>query len=390
MVTGIVEADNEKDAAALLRKKNYFVVTMALNTPQFYFIQRLTERMTHVKSSDVTNFTRQLSTMIVAGLMLPDALSILEKQATSAGFQKIIQDIEQRLISGSSLTDALSRYPNVFSPIFLALIRAGEASGSLDTVLVRLSDTLESQQEFRNKIKGAMIYPIIILIAMIAVIIIMMTVVIPKLTELYSEFEMDLPFTTKILISTSTFTVKNLPFLVIGTAVAVYAFLRWKKTPVGRQAIDTLLLKLPLIGDLIAKITLVEFTRTFSMLTFSGIHILDSLKMLRSSLGNVVFESAITDVASKVEKGFPLGDSFGMHAVFPPILPQMIRVGEETGKLHETMMKLSEYFQSESEHLVKALTAAIEPLIMVVLGVGVGFIVISVITPIYNLTSNFR
>jgi len=170
----------------------------------------------------------------------------------------------------------------------------------------------------------------------------------------------------------------------------VVGYRRWRKTKNGEIVMDTVVLKLPIFGELQKKIILVEFTRTLGMLIASGIHILEGLRILKDALGNVLFRNAIADISKKVEKGYPLGDSFAQYAIFPPIVAQMMKVGEETGKLDDTLLKLSRYFQTESENLVKGLTAAFEPIIMVVLGVGVGFIVISVITPIYNLTSSIK
>jgi type IV pilus assembly protein PilC len=178
--------------------------------------------------------------------------------------------------------------------------------------------------------------------------------------------------------------------MIIAIVGGVVGFRKWRKTASGQLMVDKLLLRLPLFGELQKKIILVEFTRTLGMLISSGIHILEGLRILKESLGNVIFRNAIGEVAKKVEKGFPLGDSFAQYEVFPPIVSQMMKVGEETGKLDDTLLKLSKYFQTESENLVKGLTTAIEPIIMVVLGVGVGFIVISVITPIYSLTSQFK
>jgi type IV pilus assembly protein PilC len=190
--------------------------------------------------------------------------------------------------------------------------------------------------------------------------------------------------------ATSGFFVHWWWLMIFGGIGVVAAFRAWRKTPEGQLIVDTLILKVPLFGELQKKIMLVEFTRTLGMLVASGIHILEGLRILRDSLDNVVFRNAISEIAKKVEKGFPLGDTFAQYDVFPTIVSQMMKVGEETGRLDDTLLKLSKYFESESEHLVKGLTTAIEPIIMVFLGVGVGFIVISVITPIYNLTSQFK
>jgi type II secretory pathway component PulF len=224
----------------------------------------------------------------------------------------------------------------------------------------------------------------------VVVVTIMMTVVIPKLTEMYKDFGTTLPWSTQLLMNISEFFVKFWWLTGIIAVALVILFNRWRKTILGEFVVDTIILKIPVWGDLQRKIILVDFTRTLGMLIGSGIHILDGLKILKDALGNVLFRNAIFEIAQKVEKGFSLGDSFAQHEIFPPIVSQMVKVGEETGKLDDTMSKLANYFSSETEHMVKGLTTLIEPIIMVVLGVGVGFIVISVITPIYSLTNQIK
>jgi general secretion pathway protein F len=385
----LVEAPTESVASKLLHDKQLFVISLSQQTSQLS-VTNFTQQFKKISQNDIVNFTRQLATMMVAGLSLPEALSIIRSQTTNSVFIAILQDIEHQIVGGGSLADALSKYPNIFTNTYIALIRAGESSGTLDRVLARLADILESQKEFRSKVSGAMIYPVIIVIGMTGVVFIMMTVVVPKLTDLYKDFNIDLPMSTKILMNTSSFFVHWWWLMILVIVGGVTLFSRWRKSPEGELIVDTLILKIPLFGELQKKIMLVEFTRTLGMLIASGIHILEGLRILRESLGNVVYRNTITEIAKKVEKGLPLGDTFAQFDVFPLIVSQMMKVGEETGKLDDTLLKLSSYFESESEHLVKNLTTAIEPLIMVVLGVGVGFIVISVITPIYNLTSQFK
>ncbi len=386
--TGLVDAPEKSAAVRLLKEKGLFVVSLSLaeDSP----LSSITNRIQRVGFNEIVNFTRQLSTMITAGLTLPDALSILRQQTTNPVLSDMLRDVERQIVGGGTLSAALSHYPKYFSNIYISLIKAGEASGLLDKVMARLSENMEAQREFRGKVTGAMIYPAIIVVAMVIVVGIMMTVVMPKLTDLYKEFNIDLPVTTRILIGISDFSVKYWWLVLLMLGGAMYGFLRWKKTRTGEYIVDGLILKLPVFGPLQTKTILVEFTRTLSMLVASGIHILDALKILRNSLGNVRYRLAVDDISKKVEKGFPLGDSFAQHKEFPPIVSQMMKVGEETGKIDETLQKVSVYFQSEVEVLVRGLTAAIEPIIMVVLGVGVGFIIISVITPIYNLTAQFK
>lgn len=388
IVVGKVDAPSREVAIRLLHDKQLFVFNLtevkeSVNLASFGLGQ-------HVSFNEVVNFTRQLSTMVTAGLSLPESLTILRNQTKNKVMVEMLKDIEYQIVGGGNLADALNKYPKYFSATYRALVRAGEASGTLDQILSRLAETMESQREFRSKVQGAMIYPVIIVIGMGAVVFIMMTVVVPKLTDLYKDFDIELPWSTQFLISVSQIFVQFW-WLMIGGAILGFAlFSRWRKTEAGELVVDKLLLKLPVFGELQKKIILVEFTRTLGMLIASGIHILEGLSILKDSLANVVFRNAIADIAKKVEKGLPLGTTFAAHEVFPPIVSQMMKIGEETGKLDETLLKLSKYFQSESENMVKGLTTAIEPIIMVFLGVGVGFIVVSVITPIYNLTSQFK
>jgi len=387
-IRGIVEGPSEEQAARLLREKQLVIASLIqiVDSP----FAGIMAKLQRVGFSDIVNFTRQLSTMITAGLSLPQSLSILREQTTNPEFIKMLVDIEHQIVGGGNLAAALSKYPTHFSPIYVSLIRAGESSGYLDKVLARLAETMESQRDLNGKVQGAMIYPVIIIVGMIIVSGVMMVVVVPKLTELYKDFNISLPMTTQILIVLSNFAINFWWLLILGAIGSGILFRKWKQTPLGERIIDTYMLKIPVFGNLQNKIILVEFTRTLSMLLSAGIHILDAFKTLKYSLGNVLYRDAIEDIGKKVEKGLSLGDAFKSHKEFPPIVSQMVKVGEETGKMDETLLKLSVYFQSDAEILVKGLTTAIEPIIMVFLGLGVGFIVISVITPIYNLTAQFK
>ncbi len=388
-VSGLVEAPNEQTAARLVREKKLFVTSLALKSEGLN-LQSIVDKFKRISFKDTVNFTRQMATLSVAGLSLPESLSIIRSQTKNPALQTMYVDIEHHVLSGGSFANALSRYPKVFSPVYIALVKSGEASGSLDKILTRMAETLENQMEFRAKVKSAMIYPVIIILAMIIVVFIMMTVVVPRMTELYGDFGVDLPFTTRLLIGVSNFFVNFWWVLILGVIGGGYGFYKWKKTLVGQTIVDSLILKIPLIGDLQTKVILSEFTRTLGMLVGSGIHILDALAFLKDSMGNVLFKAAVTDIAVKIEKGYPMGDTFAIHEVFPVIVSQMIKVGEETGKLDESLIKLSQYFERESDHLLKNLTTALEPAIMVFLGVGVGFIVFSIITPIYSLTNQIK
>jgi len=337
---------------------------------------------------DKVNFTRQLSTMITAGLPLTDALSILETQASPV-MRKIVAEILTSVQGGGSLADAMERHPQAFDQVYVALVRSGEAAGILDDVLNRLAQNLEKQRDFQSKVKGAMIYPAIVITGMILVALIMIIFVIPRLTVLYEEFEAELPIITKIMLGISKF-ISSFWWLGISLiAGGLYLLRITSHHPAFKKKYDELYFRIPVLGNLRRQVMFTEFSRTLGLLVGAGILVVDALNIVKGSMGSPVYEEAISKTTDQVEKGFPLAVALARTEVFPPLLPQMIAVGEETGKLDEVLGKISAYFEQEAETLVKGLTTAIEPLIMIVLGIGVGFLVIAVIMPIYNLTSQF-
>ena len=384
-VMGFVEAASDMAAAKLLRNRGFIVIDLKPSYENLFSIfSRFTKRVT---SGDVTNFTRQMSTMINAGLPITESLVILRTQSKPS-FSSLVTQILADVEGGESLSNSLSKFPKVFSPTYIALVKAGETGGVLDKILLRLADNMERSQEFKGKVKSALVYPIIIVIGMLVVSAIMMIFVIPRMTDLYTQFDAELPFTTKILISTSNFSQKFWPLILLSVVVGIFLIKAYAKTKSGRNKIDSLLLNIPLIWSLNRQVILTELTRTLSLMVGSGVAILDGLKITRDVIRNSVIAEAMDDVSLNVAKGFPIAYSFAKHAeAFPFILPQMIAVGEETGKMDEVLSKVSHVFETESEQKLKALTAAIEPIIMIFLGIGVGFLVISVIMPIYNLTT---
>jgi type IV pilus assembly protein PilC len=386
-VNGVVEAKDKKTALAIIREKGLFCFT--LNEKKENILIQINNRFFNkVGISDLSAFTRQLATMVAAGLPLTDALFILRSQGKgllSKATDEILRDIQ----GGSTLADALKKYPKIFSPVYVSLVRAGESAGVLDNILSRLADNLETQREFQSKIKGALLYPIIIVVGMGAVMLIMMVLVIPKLTSLYSEFDAELPPTTQILISISNFMVKFWWMMILGLVGLGYLYKAFNKTAAGKRKLDELKFKIPIAGKLQNQVILAEFTRTLGLLVGAGVSIVEALQISSKTANNLVIEEGINVANEQVEKGFPLSSALMENPVFPPILGQMLSVGEETGKLDEVLLKVSKFFQSESEESLKGLTTAIEPLIMILLGVGVGFLVIAIILPIYNLTSQF-
>ena len=343
-----------------------------------------------ISQKQVATFTRQLSTMITAGLPLTDALQLLKSQTGERTMMtELVEEALNSVRGGRTLGTALNKYRSMLGEAYIASIDAGEAGGVLDKVLAQLADNLEKDTEFRGKVQGAMIYPVIVVVGMIAVSIIMMVVVVPKLLGLYADFGSKMPTPTLILMGISSFMTRFwflIPVLVGG---GLMFFKVGDKNEKFRLKRDEYILKIPIFGKLIQITIVANSVRTLSMLLSSGVPLVDSMRIVSRVAGNEVYLQAFLKISERVQKGFSIADSFADTAVFPPIVTQMVETGESTGKLDEVLMKVAGYFSVEAEQAVKSLTSAIEPLIMIVLGIGVAFLVIAVIMPIYNLTSQF-
>ncbi len=384
---GEIEAGDEHTAALILRKKGLVVISIKLsNKKEGDLFDQVFNR---VSFNDVVTLTRQLATMVGAGLVLSEAIDILIEQQSNKKLKKALEEISHDIKGGLPLATALGQHPDIFPAVYRNLVKAGESSGKLDEVLLKMADGLEKDREFRARIKGALIYPIIVIVMMISVMIIMMVFVIPKLTDLYKESTLDLPLPTKILISMSDLFVNFWWVGIILTIILVVAFRRWVKTPDGALGYDKLLLKIPLVGKIIQNTTMTNFNRTFGLLISAGVPLLEAISMVTDLTTNMVYKNALKACYAGVEKGLSFSAQINALPVFPKITGQMIRVGEETGKLDEVFYKMAEFFESESDHLVKNLTTAIEPIVIIILGLGVAFLVISIILPIYKLTTSF-
>lgn len=384
---GVVEARGQKQAVNTLRERGFWVISIqpkgegVLAGFKNGFFRR-------VKETDRVNFTRQLATMIKAGLPITEALSILEYQSNPAMGQAV-GEILREVEAGGSLSAALEKRPDIFNQIYISLVRAGEAAGALDDVLSRLADNLEKQREFNAKIKGAMIYPVIVILGMVGVSAIMVVFVVPKMMTIYEEFQAELPMATKILLAISKLATSYWWFSLIMIVGLVFGFRILVKKPQFMVLMDGFLFRLPLIGNLRRQVLLTEFCRTLGLLIGSGVLVVEALGIVQRSLKSSTFFKAVKNATKEVERGLSLTAALARTEVFPPIMTQMIAVGEETGKVDEILFKVSLYFQQEADAKVKVLTTAMEPIILVVMGVGVAFLMMAVIMPIYNLTSQF-
>jgi len=380
-----IESDSENAVADYLKANDLLPIEIKQQKDQMKF-----SLLDNVGFIDVVNFTRQLAIMLNAGLTLVDCFEILKKQTVKKSLFKIIDEIDSDLRGGKSFSSSLLKYPHVFPKLYVALVKSGEASGKLSEILLKLSDNLEKQREFQGKTKSALIYPLVILIAMGIVMFVTITFVIPKLLDLYKDFNVDLPVTTLLLIKVSSFFQNFWPMIIAGIAGLIVLGGQYAKTASGRLMIDTYALKMPVFSNIIKTSALVDSTRTLSILINSGVSILDGLNIVIDTTNNLVYQNAYRNILRQVEKGISLGVAMENENVFPIILIQMVMVGEQTGHLDETLGRISRYFEMESELAMKTITTLIEPFILVILGLGVGFLVLSVITPIYSLTNSFK
>lgn len=388
IVQGAIDAKDEAEALRYLRSKELLPIQIKKDADSF--MTKYFSFLNKISNNDVILFTRQISSMLTSGLTLMRALQIYKDQLQNPQMIEIVGGIIRDIEEGKSLSFSIAKYPQVFSPIYISLIKAGESAGLLDKVLLRLANNMEKQAKLRATVKGALLYPAIVITLMIIVIFIMMIFVIPQLSALYTNLNVPLPLPTKVVIGLSTFVGTFWPLIVALIGGFIFFFRRWKKTLEGQLIIDDIILKLPLFGKLIRQTILSEFARTFGLLVGTGTLVVESLIQTADTTGNIHFKNAIKGVANQVEKGVAVGDSMSAYPLFPPMLIQLVKVGEQTGKIDETLGKASEYFEEEVNQQVRTLTTAMEPFIMVVLGVGVAFLIISVITPIYSLISNLQ
>ncbi|MFA5933342.1 MAG: type II secretion system F family protein [Microgenomates group bacterium] len=385
---GDVETVDEFQAATLLRRKRLIIISIKEKNKNK---ENLFEKtFNKIPFSAVVIMTRQLATMIQAGLVLSEALDILQDQQENKKFKKVLADILADIKGGLDFASALQKFPEVFPPIYSQLVAAGQASGKLDTILLQLATNLEKEREFQGKIRGAMIYPVVVMTMMIGVMLIMVFFVMPKLLGLYSESNIELPLPTQIMIGFSNFMLGYWWALLIVLVIMIISFRRYSQTADGRLRIDSFLLRAPVIGKITSLIILTSFTRTFGLLVSSGLSILDSIKIVAAITGNRVYQDGLELAYQGVERGLSFSSQILRLKEFPRIIGQMIKTGEETGKLDEIMFKLADYFESESDNSLKNVTTLIEPIVLVVLGIGVGFLVISIILPIYQLTTNIK
>jgi type IV pilus assembly protein PilC len=338
-----------------------------------------------VKEADVILFCRQFSTMIDAGLPIIQCLDILYSQQENKTFKKMLKEIKDSVESGSTLAEALKKYPDQFNNLFVNMVSAGEAGGILDTILKRLSNYLEKAAKLKARVKGAMTYPIVTMLIAVVVVAVILVFVIPVFQEMFADFGSELPVFTQLVVNVSNFVKSNIIYIIIALALFFYAVKRFYKTEKGRGAIDRFVLKLPVFGVLLRKVAVAKFTRTMGTMLASGVAILEALDIVARTAGNMTIEKAIYTVRTAIAEGRTMSDPLAESGVFPAMVCQMIAVGESTGALDAMLEKIADFYDEQVDQAVENLTSLIEPFMLVFLGVTIGGLVVAMYLPIFKM-----
>ena len=378
---GVLVADTRDGAAAALKRNGVQVLTVRVQPASG------SQPFSKIKARDLAIFTRQFSVMIDAGLPLVQCLEILGSQQADKNFQKIINAVRGDVEQGATLQTALSKHPKAFNDLYVNMVGAGEAGGILDVILQRLSGYIEKSVKLTGKVKGAMTYPITVIVIAITVVAIIMVKVIPVFSQMYEGMGASLPFPTQICIMLSNLLIHYFIWLALGLIVVVVGIKQYYKSNTGHLAIDSLILKIPIIGELLRKVAVARFCRTLGTLTSSGVPILEGMDITARTAGNRVVQNAIMKSRDAVEQGRNIAGPLAETKVFPPMVIQMVGVGEATGALDAMLAKVADFYEDEVDNAVAAMTAMMEPLIIAILGGVIGFIVIAMYMPIFNLAN---
>ncbi|MBI3271141.1 MAG: type II secretion system inner membrane protein GspF [Planctomycetes bacterium] len=391
-VEGTLTASTEADAAGSLRRQNLVVLSLEEQREAGRMVKGLFggPPRPHVTTGDLAIFTRQLSTMISAGIPLLESLEILEEQAEDPGFKLRVAEVVAKVRGGSDFSDSLSEHPKLFSRIYVSMVRSGEASGQLDTILKRLAEYMEASEALKREIRSAMTYPTVSLALILAITISLMVFIVPKFKDIFISMGVELPLLTDYLLKTSDFMRDYFLFWVAGCVALFFVFLAYKKTPAGEKQWHRFLLYVPVFGPLFKKVAISRFARTFATLIQSGVPILGALEIVGNTIGNRVLEDAVKEARESVRQGATLGEPLAKSKQFPPMVTRMIAIGEKAGSLEQLLEKISEFYDQQVKASVKALTSLIEPLMIAVMGCLVGGIVLAIFLPILKIQEAVR
>ncbi len=389
-VDGIIESDNQKTARQKLKQKGIYATNIVEKSLADVQAKKETLKITigkKVKGSDITMMTRQFATLINANIPIVDTLEALSEQVENERLKMILTEAKQKVNEGVSIADALSPHVGVFSPLYINMIRAGEASGTLGLVLTRLAEYTEKQSVLKNKIISSMAYPVLMIFVSIIIIGILFAVVIPKITVVFEDMKTALPIYTTILIAVSNFVRQNFMYIGIFILLSIIIFSRYIKTPAGRRNWDEIKLKLPVFGKVIRLSSVSQFTRTLSTLHGAGVPLLQALDIVTNVVDNTVIKEALQSAKVDVSEGKSLASTLKKTSHFPPLVIHMITVGEKTGELEIMLKHVSDAYDIEVETRIQTLTSLLEPVMIIAMGGTVAFIVISILMPIMQMTN---
>lgn len=383
---GEIEAEDRFDVYRHVRKEGGTVISVSKKGKEKWNFEYWNARLSTIKEHDKIVFANNLAAMVGAGLSITRALSVSERQAKNPKLKKIVTQIRSDIQSGKTFNESLAKFPNVFSSIFVAMVRAGEESGELAEALRTVADQLERAYVLKKKIKGAMLYPAIIVVAIVGIGILMMVKVVPSLAATFSELNTDLPTSTKTIIAISNAMHSHIILTTVLFFLFVFALFTMPKTKYGRLGMDWLVLKIPVISELSKQINSARMARTFASLLSSGVDLVSALDISSKVLGNHYHGDILKSATKGVKKGEPLSKTFAANEhLFPPLVSEMVAVGEETGSLPELLRNVAEFYEGEVAQKTKDMSTIIEPFLMLLVGAAVGFFAIAMIAPIYSL-----
>jgi len=397
--SGELEAETQLELARILRKDGFYLIEIKaqgeksggsfLKKISTFDLKRVIEKIKGVSLEEKMMFSHNLSVMISSGIAFTRALSVLEKQTQSYKFKEVLRDLSQAITKGKNFSDAVSEHPKTFNKLFSSMIRAGEVAGNLDKSLDLLANQMEKEHELKSRVKGALIYPAVIIIAMIGIGILMMVTVVPQLKATFEDLGVDLPLTTQFIILLSDFLQVYWWLVIISLPAAAFGFKKAIATPVGKKFFSLFLLRMPVIKGLTLKINNANFSRTLSSLIEGGVPILQALKITSDVVGNEFYKKSILESSDAVKKGDNLYAALQRYPkLYTPLLLEMVEVGEEAGKLSELLVRVAEFYEGEVSDTTKNLSSIIEPVLMIVIGGVVGFFAVSVMQPIYGIVGN--
>ncbi len=383
LVTGTLVADNERLVLERLREMGYTPLEVGKEKKGLNL--EINIRPAKIKLKEVAIFSRQFATMVNSGLPILRALSILSEQVSNKELAKTLVAVRNDVEQGASLSGAMAKFPKAFNDLYIAMVKSGETGGMLDDVLLRLADVLEREVHLRQKIKSAMTYPVAVVALVVLIMSAMLLFVVPQFKSIYTQLGGTLPLPTRVLLMASDAVKKYWYVFIFVTFVMVFLFRRYKKTDKGRANLDAIKLKIPIFGTLFHKTALSRFSSTAGMLLRSGVPILQALDIVADTVNNAVMSRAVVDVQASVREGESIAKPLARHAVFPPMVVQMLAVGEETGQVDTMLDKVAKFYDQEVEAAVDALTSLIEPLLIAIIGGAVGAAVIALYMPMFNI-----